>query len=48
VKVDDCCDPSSVGILTCVKLLEYVCKCVCHRLRVTCINRLLFYFFEDV
>jgi hypothetical protein len=25
VKVADCCDPSSVGILTCVNSLEYIC-----------------------
>jgi hypothetical protein len=26
VKVVDCCDPSSAGILTCVKLLEMFCE----------------------
>jgi hypothetical protein len=28
VKVDDFCDLSSVGTLTCVKSIRYVCKCV--------------------
>jgi hypothetical protein len=28
VKVDDCCDPFFVGIVTRVKLIENVCECV--------------------
>jgi hypothetical protein len=28
VKVHDCCDPSSIGTMTHVNLLEHVCECV--------------------
>jgi hypothetical protein len=28
VKVDDCCDPSSVSTLTLVKMIEYIYECV--------------------
>jgi hypothetical protein len=32
VKVADCCNTSSVGILTCVKMLEMVLTAFCHRI----------------
>jgi hypothetical protein len=48
VKVDDCCDPSSVGTLTHVKLLKNVCSArFYHRLRVAYISGLLFLFCDD-
>jgi hypothetical protein len=28
MNVADCCDPSSVGTLTCVKSIEYIFECV--------------------
>jgi hypothetical protein len=28
VKLDGCCDPISIGTLTRVKSIEYVCECV--------------------
>jgi hypothetical protein len=33
VKVADCCDPSSVGILTCVKTLETMLRAFWHHIR---------------
>jgi hypothetical protein len=33
VKVVDCCDPSSAGTLTCVKMLVMVLRAFCHRVQ---------------
>jgi hypothetical protein len=33
VKVVDCCDQSSVGTLTCIKMLVTVLRAFCHRIQ---------------
>jgi hypothetical protein len=38
VNVVDCCDPSSVGTLTCVKSLETFERSLCHHIRMILYN----------
>jgi hypothetical protein len=35
VKFADYCDPSSVGTLTCIKIIVMVLRAFCHRIRMT-------------